>query len=308
MTNQLPPRRGMKFLAKRLMIQPICMRVTLVLVCVEMALFGLRYLFGGVLTYGMVDLSQYGATTSGIYFNPEGFSILFRMDLTQMVLAIPLTYDQIARFLILGAIAFLITAPLRLGTMERYWGILRGDQGKVRQIFQWFREGKRLGKAVVVEFVLDVVVRLVGLVAMVPAVYLFYLFYTTTPSFEAFTATSSLLQLGGTVLALIAALFTFWLHSVLLPVRYCLCAHPEYSLSLTFRRGLQSIRGFRGAFFRFRLSYILWYFLSQLSYGAMDLFALPYTSLGSMVFLQEVARVRKGDDGSPQIPGESGAR
>ena len=50
---------------------------------------------------------------------------------------------------------------------------------------------------------------LVGLVAMVPAVYLFYLFYTTTPSFEAFTTTSSLLQLGGTVLALIAALFTF---------------------------------------------------------------------------------------------------
>ena len=299
MTNQLPPRRGMKFLAKRLMIQPICMRVTLVLVCVEMALFGLRYLFGGVLTYGMVDLSQYGATTSGIYFNPEGVSILFRMDLTQMVLAIPLTYDQIARFLILGAVAFLITAPLRLGTMERYWGILRGDQGKVTQIFQWFREGKRLGKAVVVEFVLDVVVRLVGLAAMVPAVYLFYLFYTTTPSFEAFTTTSSLLQLGGTVLDLAAALFTFWLHSVLLPVRYCLCAHPEYSLSLTFRRGLQSIRGFRGAFFRFRLSYILWYFLSQLSYGAMDLFALPYTSLGSMVFLQEVARTRAGAE-TPQ--------
>ena len=303
MTNQMPPRRGMKLLAKRMMLNSVCMRVTLVVVCVEMALFGLRYFFGGVLSYGLVSLAEYGATTSGIYFYPEGFSILFRMDLTQMVLAIPLTYAQIARFLLLGGIAFLIAAPLRLGAMERYWGVLRGDQGRVTQIFQWFREGRRLGKAVLVEFLLNVVVRLVGLVITIPALYLFYLFYTTTPSVEAYTTASSLLQLGGTVWALAAALFTFWLHSVLLPVRYCLCAHPEYSLAMTFRRGLQSAKGFRGAFFRFRLSYILWYFLSQMSYGALDLFALPYTSLGSMLFLQEAARVRTGA-GMPPIQGE----
>lgn len=307
MTNRMPPRRGMKMLAKRLMLNPVCMRVTLVLVCVEMALFGLRYLLGGVLSYGMVDLAQYGATNSGIYFNSEGVSILFRMDLTQMVLAIPLTYSQIARFLILSAIAFLIAAPLRLGTMERYWGTLRGEQGKVTQIFQWFREKNRLGKAIVVEFILEVLVRLVGLVATIPAFYLFYLFYTTTPSMEAFTTTSSLLQLAGTIWALAASLFAFWLHSVFLPVRYCLCAHPEYSLSMTFRRGFQSTKGFRGAFFRFRLSYILWYFLSQMSYGAIDLIALPYTSLGSMIFLQEAARVREGAETPPQIQGEDGA-
>ena len=35
----------------------------------------------------MASLAQYGDTVSGIYFNSEGFSILFRMDLTQMVLA-----------------------------------------------------------------------------------------------------------------------------------------------------------------------------------------------------------------------------
>ena len=80
--------------------------------------------------------------------------------------------------------------------------------------------------------------------------------------------------------AVAAALFTFWLHSVFLPVRYCLCAHPEYSLGQTFRRGLQSAKGVRGAFFRFRLSYILWFAASQLTYGAMDLFVTPYSSLG----------------------------
>ena len=115
----------------------------------------------------------------------------------------------------------------------------------------------------------------------------------------AYTTTSSLLQMGATVLAIAALVFTFWLHSVLLPVRYCLCAHPEYSLGQTFRRGLASAKGFRGAFFGFRLSYILWFFGSQLTYGALDIFVTPYSSLGGMIFLQEAARARQGGGQAP---------
>ena len=111
----------------------------------------------------------------------------------------------------------------------------------------------------------------------------------------AYTTTSSLLQIGATVLAIAALVFTFWLHSIFLPVRYCLCAHPEYSLGQVFRRGLDSAKGFRGAFFGFRLSYILWFLVSQVTYGAMDIFVTPYTSLGGMLFLQEAARARQGE-------------
>lgn len=139
-----------------------------------------------------------------------------------------------------------------------------------------------------------------GVVATIPSLYLFYVFYTNTPSADAYTTLSSLTQMGATLLAVAAALFTFWLHSVFLPVRYCLCAHPEYSLGQTFRRGLQSAKGVRGAFFRFRLSYILWFAASQLTYGAMDLFVTPYSSLGGMVFLQEAARARQGGTQTPQ--------
>lgn len=74
------------------------MRVTLLLVCVQLAFYGLRVFCGGTLTYGLAKLSEYGDTASGIYFNAEGFSILFRMDLTQTVLAIPVTYHQILVF------------------------------------------------------------------------------------------------------------------------------------------------------------------------------------------------------------------
>ena len=70
---------------------------------------------GATLTYGVASLAQYGDTVSGIYFNSEGFSILFRMDLTQMVLAIPVTYAQLIRFVVFSVVVLLILAPIRLG-------------------------------------------------------------------------------------------------------------------------------------------------------------------------------------------------
>lgn len=186
MKQNLPTRREMKFLAKRLMMHPICMRVTLLLVCVQLAFYGLRVFCGGTLTYGLAKLSEYGDTASGIYFNAEGFSILFRMDLTQTVLAIPVTYHQILVFLLVNALFFVLLAPLRLGAMEQYWGVLRGStQLSVFRVFQWFRQPKRLGKAVAVEFVLSILVRLAGIVAISQLVILFYVFYTNTPSADA---------------------------------------------------------------------------------------------------------------------------
>ena len=119
-------RRELKMLAKRLMFHPICMRVTLLLVGLQVAFVGLRYLLGATLTYGVASLAQYGDTVSGIYFNSEGFSILFRMDLTQMVLAIPVTYAQLIRFVVFSVVVLLILAPIRLGVMEQYWSMLRG--------------------------------------------------------------------------------------------------------------------------------------------------------------------------------------
>ena len=76
----------------------------------------------------MASLAQYGDTVSGIYFNSEGFSILFRMDLTQMVLAIPVTYARLIRFVVFSVVVLLILAPIRLGVMEQYWSMLRGQR------------------------------------------------------------------------------------------------------------------------------------------------------------------------------------
>lgn len=297
---RFPHRREIKFAAKRMMMHPVCLRVTLLLVCLSVAFYGIRYLAGGTLTYGVMNLADYSGTQSGIFFNDQGFSIIFRMDLTQTVLAIPLTYRQIVVFILINLLCLALLAPLRLGAMEQYWNVMRTGQGSIQAVGQWYRQSGRMGKAIVVEFVITALVRMIGVIATIPSLYLYYLFYTTTPSLDAYTSTSSMLQMGAAFLAIAAALFTFWLHSVLLPVRYCLCAHPEYSIGQAFRRGLASTKGFRGAFFGFRLSYLLWFAVSQFTYGVLDLYVLPYTSLGGMIFLSEAARFKQGQ--TPQQP------
>lgn len=299
MRDHFPPGRDLKMQARRVMVNPLCIRVTLLFVGLEVAFVGLRYLLGGTVGYYMTNLSDYANSATGFYQTNEGFSLIFRMDLLQTVVAVPLTYTQIQVFLLVNVVLFVLLAPMRLGAMEQYWFLMRGRAGAVKQMFQWYGDFKRLGKAVAVEFVLGGVVRLVGILALIPSFLLYYRLYTGTVSPDAWTVASSWTEFGALLLLLAAALFTFWLHSVLLPIRYCLAAHPEYSLGETFRRGARSLRGFRTAFFRFRLGFLIWMFLSQMTYFAMDLFVAPYTSLSGMVYLQEAARAR--EQNPPQI-------
>ena len=275
------------------MIHPMCLRVTVFFVCIQLALFGVQVLLGAIPSYGMADLSKYGDTASGLYFYEEGFSLIFRMDLTGMVLAVPLSYQQLILTAVCGVVCFLILSPLRMGAMEQYWNVFRGGQVGVNRILYWLSQPLRWGKALVVEFLLQVVVRLVGLVAMAPSLYCIYRFYQITPSMDSYSSASTFYQLSGSLLFFLAVLFTFWFHCTLLPLRYCLAAHPEYSLGQVFRRGMASVQGLRKAFFGLRSSYLLWFVFSYLTHNAMDFFVLPYSSLGSMLFLQESARAKQ---------------
>lgn len=183
MTHRFPLRREIKSQAKKLMMNPLCLRATLMLVCMSVGLFGIRSVTGSNLTMGLVNLADYADTATGIYPNAEGFSIILRMDLTQMVMAIPVAYDQLVRFGIMMLIAYLVLSPLRLGAMEQYWSTLRGDtQQQMTNVTQWFRQKNRFGKALVVEGLIQGVVRFVGMACAAPAFYLYYIFYPTAAS------------------------------------------------------------------------------------------------------------------------------
>ena len=304
MSYQAPLRREIKTQAKRMMLNLLSLRVTLVVVGVQMAFFFLRILCNGTLRLTMANLSAYGDTASGVYVLDEGINVIFRMDLTGTVAAVSMTYPQIAAFVIINAILFLLISPLRLGAMEAYWKVTRGDGGRVVEMFRWYLEKGRLLKAWVVEFCLQALVSAVTFIASTPSLYLFYQFYSSTASLAGVDFSKRLMLWTADILAVLAMLFGIWLHSLLLPVRYCLASHPEYTLRDTFYRGFRSARGIRGGMFRFRLSYIIWFFLSRLTYGAMDLFVLPYSSLGSMLYLTQAAKWYKKEPEAASAPAE----
>ena len=106
MMNTFPTRREMKRRAKSVLVHPVCMRLSLLVVGLQMAMYGLKYLADGTIGYYIASLAEYGQTASGIYFTDSGLSLIFRMDLTQMVLAIPLTYHQILLFVVLNLLFF----------------------------------------------------------------------------------------------------------------------------------------------------------------------------------------------------------
>ena len=304
MSYQAPLRREIKTQAKRMMLNLLSLRVTLVVVGVQMAFFFLRILCNGTLRLTMANLSAYGDTASGVYVLDEGINVIFRMDLTGTVAAVSMTYPQIAAFVIINAILFLLISPLRLGAMEAYWKVTRGDGGRVVEMFRWYLEKGRLLKAWVVEFCLQALVSAVTFIASTPSLYLFYQFYSSTASLAGVDFSKRLMLWTADILAVLAMLFGIWLHSLLLPVRYCLASHPEFTLKDTFYRGFRSARGIRGGMYRFRLSYIIWFFLSRLTYGAMDLFVLPYSSLGSMLYLTQAAKWYKEKPEEAPIPTE----
>ncbi|MBR5534350.1 MAG: DUF975 family protein [Ruminiclostridium sp.] len=274
------------------MMNPLCLRATLMLVCMSVGLFGIRSVTGSNLTMGLVSLADYADTATGIYPNAEGFSIILRMDLTGMVMAIPVAYDQLIRFGIMMVLAYLVLSPLRLGAMEQYWSTLRGDQKQLLTVTQWFRKKNLFGKALVVEGVIQGVVRFIGMACAAPAFYLYYLFYSSVESVDDLTTQMVMLQNGASFLAIFAGLLWLWLHSAMLPIRYCLAAHPEYTLKQVFSRGWASMQGYRMKFFWFRTTLLPWFFFSQLTYNVLDLYVTPYTSLASMVYVQECAKDR----------------
>ena len=293
MSTPLPNRRGLKARAKRLMLSPLSLRVTLAVVGAALAFFLLRLLLNGTLSFTMASLAQFGDTTSGIYVLDEGINLIFRMDLTGTVAALSVTYAQLRVFLLVNLVFFLLLSPLRAGAMEAYWKVTAGQrQGTVAGLLAWFTQPARLVKAWVVQFCLQVGVGALTFVASTPAMYQFYQFYSTTANWGSYTLSRQMVLWSADCLAVLAMLFGVWLHSLLLPVLYCLAAHPEYSLKETFRRGFRSAQGIRGGFYRMRLSFLLWFFLSRLTYGAMDFFVLPYSSLTAMLYLQEGARLR----------------
>ncbi|MFR6379431.1 MAG: hypothetical protein ACLUNZ_06100 [Evtepia sp.] len=127
--------------------------------------------------------------------------------------------------------------------------------------------------------------------------------FTPPPSLDAYTQHQLHAPDGAGALAIVAALPTFRLRPVsCCPVQLLPPLRATRSIPWARRSGgaWPASKGFRGAFFGFRLSYFLWFAVSQFTYGVLDLYVQPYTSIGGMIFISEAARFKQGQ--KPQEP------
>lgn len=286
----LPRHAVLKFEAKKSMGRslPLWIKATFLLVGLEVAFLALRGRIGGLLGVYMLRADRFPDAVSGYFPQEGGFQLVARVDELGAIWAISLTYGDLIRFLLVNLLLFILVAPLKLATMERYWSAFRGEMKKT-VLFRWYTTPKLMGKALVVEGVVDLLCRGVGLLVMAASYGIIILIYQgiLPPVMGAF---GMLLMVGG-------LLFAFWLYVRLLPIRYCLAAQPDYTLGMVFEKGRASVRGYERPFFRLMLSMLPWYILSVVIFVAMDLYVLPYATFVALQFLQEVANHRRETGG-----------
>ena len=295
MRQGFPTNRTIKFQAKVIMgaALPAVLKVTFLVVSIQVALNLLRGALGGTLGYYLVDLSKYASSATGFFRTDQGFNIIFRLDLLNTVLAFPITYHQLFTFLLINFVIFLLMTPMKMGLLEQYWNLHQGQKLPWNRIFRWYLEPELAGKSLAVELVLNLGSRIVGILFLAPSLLLYFKLYSG--SWVTDKSAVSLLGLLVFVLLIVGGLATYFVYTVLFPTRYCLVSHPEMSVKMILDRGVGCMKGYRKSFFTFRLSFILLFVLSELSYGAVDLYVAPYTNLASMEYLHQVAEVKTSD-------------
>lgn len=300
MKNPFPTSRELKLVTKDMMrkTMPVWIRITLLLVVLQVGCYFLRLELGGVLSYFPVSLEEYPTAATGYFPMEGGFSVIVRLDLLGFAVAIPLTFRQIVTFLVVNLVTFVLLAPLTMAVQERYWAAWSGKTEPPRPILQWYVNPALAAKAVVVQLLIGLGSRLLGFLVMAPGSYLYFRIYGG--DFGPLSPQVGYLALLAMAMMLIGALLAFFFSSVLLPIQYCLAACPQYPVGQAVRQGLGITKGRRWGFCRFRLSFLGWFILSQFTYGALNFYVLPYTSLCAMRFVQEQAWSRQRQEHPPE--------
>ncbi|MEG2000235.1 MAG: DUF975 family protein [Evtepia sp.] len=290
MKQSVPLRYELKQRAKKKMGKsfPNWIKGIILFVALEVGFVLLQIMMDATIPFQMFSLQAYANVQSGIFSDANGLRMILRMDVLHVAFAIPLTYERMQRYLFFAAMTFLVVSPMKLGAMEQCWWLQSGQKPIFREIFRWYYEWKRLWKALVIEGGLGLVWRAVGILFTLPTLILYSLPMTFTPSQE------TLVILVAWTLMFCGVMLSFFLYTVILPIRYCLSARPELSIVEIIKRGLKSTKGYRREFFKLRFSFVIWDFVSNMSYGAMDLYVFPYISVTTMEFLAEVRNRREG--------------
>lgn len=296
--NPLTHRRALKYRAKQTFFRFIrpCVLAAFFLLCFSMLTQVFLSFSGGMLYYDVLDIRQFPLetgiwrATSDVMTNLltvitgdgrqgmwGGLVFAVRDSAAGSVLVMPVAWRQLMDLVIVHAIVFLLSAPLEFGILNQFRRILEHRPQRLRHLFAWYANPRLTGKSLAVQAVLGLWRLLVSVLCMTPGLFCM-LMGDTLPN-------NDFLLLLAPVLSLLGALLSIYLYSLLLPARYVLAQHPEYSLGQVFSSGLQLLAGRRAEYFKLNLSFLPWQLISVFLWGIPSLFVIPYVELTNYLFL-----------------------
>jgi len=278
------------------MLRP-CMMASGVMLALQMAALYFKMNAGGVLGYFLLNAADY-TTATGIWMAEGGFTAVLRLEMAGALFALPLSFGQLGTFIVVNGIVFIITMPLLMGVLEHYHAILHERVNPLFAIFRWYLDLRLTAKAVGLGLVLALVKWSTRVVGALPGL---ALFVWATGSTQLESAAVSGLMFLASVLILAGAAAGYWIYTLVLPAQYLLAREPDASVTHVLRAGIQVFQGRRWDYFVFRLSFFLWYFLVNATYGAMGIFVMPYTELSNLLYIQAAV----DPAGTQDVPAQS---
>lgn len=251
-------------------------------VAIQMAALLFELNFGGMLEYYLLDAAAYPDKT-GLLFAQGGVTAVLRLEEMGLIVAMPLTLKKVGSVILVQMAVLTLSTPLLFGALEQFSAILKDHPQPMSALPRWYRDARLTLKAVGLNLILESAHAALFLLGAVPGLALFVWFSGAEQS-----AAAALLP-ACVILLLAGVAGAYFLYTALLPSRYLLAVEPSASIGQVLSGSFRLLRGNRRGYFAFCLSFLLWNIFVNATYGALNLFVLPYFHLANFIYLRALA-------------------
>lgn len=275
-----PSRQELKSRAKSLIAQSFfpCCALGLLIVLAGFALNWFLQNSGGAIDLYYWDCASSDIQTS-FRLGEDGLFAAMRLEEYGIGLSVAVTPAIFGAFLLARLAATAVFAPLRLGCLENLWAIRRGERRRLRDVFQWYTDWKKAGKAILLQVLLWAERAALTLIFSLPALAVLCLLPVTSA------------RVSAAMWLFLLALAAVWcIMTQFEPVRFQLARAPETGIGGALIYGRSVLTRRHGAYLKFRLSFLIWELLNSLSQDLFQLYLFPYLNLSAMEFVLEAER------------------
>lgn len=203
--------------------------------------------------------------------------------LQSVILAVSAEVSPARQIALQYGVAFfeiLFLAPALIGAFEFFMNLAKDRRPKVGDVFLWYGEAKRAFRSVALYCFYYILMTFWSALFLAPAVAVYFFF----PQFKTVLSDSYIFYtvLMALMLAGLSKAFTYT------GAFYLLAEDPERKALACIRQSAKAMKPLRWEFFRFVLSFTLWFILTVFSAGVMLIIVLPYFLISLVLFFKSL--------------------